>query len=65
MPRTSGFQTLYVIQRGMCYFCKGFLDYNRRKTVVHHINGIHSDNRLINRCLAHNRCHLIHHKRKQ
>lgn len=59
----QGFKTLWINQKGLCYFCFGKLSQNRRLTHIHHKNGIHSDNRFINRCLVHVSCHTTHHAR--
>jgi hypothetical protein len=56
-----GFKTLYMIQKGSCFFCKTYLLYDSYFTHIHHINGDHKDNRMRNRALVHRECHSILH----
>ena len=63
--RIYGYTILYHKQKGLCFLCNGFLNFTRNKNAIHHINGNHDDNRLINRCIVHQSCHRIHHIREK
>lgn len=56
-----GFRLLFDLQKGKCYFCGHLLADDRHLSPIHHINGKHDDNRLINRCVVHISCHNLHH----
>lgn len=49
-----------------CFFCKVVLEYKDFKaTTIHHINGIHEDDRPENKTLSHRRCHKAFHLKER
>jgi len=60
---TGKFKTVWENQEGKCHICNLLIDINNggEERPLHHKNGNHDDNRVINLAYTHAHCHRQHH----